>query len=58
MKYRLTLIFLASLLFASFSFNCLHYDALVRAEYTSKFDNQIYGKIIEQLHNQLKEIEQ
>lgn len=57
MKYRLTLIFLLSLLFASFSFNCLHYDALIRAEYSNRFDNNFNGKVIENLHQRLSEIE-
>lgn len=47
MKYRLTLIFLLSLLFASFSFNCLHYDALIRAERINQTDCEMYGKFIE-----------
>ena len=58
MKYRLTIIFLASLLFCSFSFNCLHYDALIRAEYNSKFDSDCYGSIISKLHERLNEIEE
>jgi hypothetical protein len=58
MKYRLTVIFLFSLLFASFSFNCLHYDAALRAEYESKFDSKIYGTIIQQLHNRINEIDE
>ena len=58
MKYRLTIIFLVSLLFASFSFNCLHYDAMLRAEYNSKFDTFFYGKIISKLHDKINEIEQ
>jgi hypothetical protein len=57
MKYRLIIIFLASLLFASFSFNCLHYDALLRAEYDSKFNSGFDSKIIEKLHQRLIEVE-
>lgn len=58
MKYRLTLVFLVSLLFASFSFNCLHYDALLRAEYDSKFDTMFRSKIIANLHQRLNEVEE
>ena len=57
MNYRLTVVFLLSLLFISFSYNCLHYDALVRAEYISKFDNNYYGKMISQLHDRINEVE-
>jgi hypothetical protein len=57
MKYRLIIIFLASLLFASFSFNCLHYDALLRAEYDSKFNSGFDSKIIEKLHQRIIEVE-
>jgi hypothetical protein len=58
MKYRLTIIFLLSLLFASFSFNCLHYDALIRADFYHKFDNDYNSKIIQHFHNRVLEIEQ
>jgi len=57
MKYRLAIIFLVSLLFGSFSFNCLHYDALLRAEYTSKFDDTLNSKMIEKLHKRIIEVE-
>jgi hypothetical protein len=46
MKYRLTLVFLLSLLFGSFSFNCLHYDALVKAEKINQIDRDMYSKMI------------
>jgi hypothetical protein len=58
MKYRLSVIFLLSLLFTSFSFNFLHYDALIRADYNNRFDNQINAKILEQLHIRINELEQ
>ena len=58
MKYRLTIIFLLSLLFASFSFNFLHYDALIRADFNNKFDNEYSSKIINSLHKRVIEIEQ
>ena len=57
MRYRLAIIFLVSLLFGSFSFNCLHYDALLRAEYFSKFDNTINNKMVEKLHKRIIEVE-
>jgi hypothetical protein len=46
MKFRLTIIFLLSILFASFSFNCLHYDALIRAEKINQIDCEMYSKMI------------
>jgi hypothetical protein len=55
MKYRLTVIFLLSLLFASFSFNCLHYDALIRAEKINQTDCEMYGKLIEISHERVEE---
>lgn len=58
MKYRLSVIFLLSLLFISFSFNFLHYDALIRADYNNRFDNHIRAKILEQLHIRINELEQ
>jgi hypothetical protein len=57
MRYRLAIIFLVSLLFGSFSFNCLHYDALLRAEYASKFDDTLNSKMIEKLHKRIIEVE-
>lgn len=47
MKYRLSIIFLISLLFVSFSFNCLYYDAMIRAEKINKIDCEMYRKFIE-----------
>jgi hypothetical protein len=57
MKYRLAIIFLVSLLFGSFSFNCLHYDALLRAEYASRFDDTLNSRMIEKLHIRINEAE-
>lgn len=55
MNYRLTLIFLLSLLFASFSFNCLHYDAMIRAEKTIQIDAEIYSNAIQNAYNSRNE---
>jgi hypothetical protein len=55
MKYRLTLVFLISLLFASFSFNCLHYDALIRAEKTNEIDSEIYSKLLQNAYDNREE---
>jgi hypothetical protein len=51
MKTRLAIMFLSSLLFASFSFNCLYYDALIRAEQINKMDSSMYSKMIEISYN-------
>lgn len=46
---------MTSLLFASFSFNCLHYDALIRAEKINQIDCEMYGKFIETAYNSISE---
>jgi hypothetical protein len=55
MKYRLIVIFLLSLLFGSFSFNLLHYDALIRAESLHKMDNEYNKLVIQNFITQLNE---
>ncbi len=55
MKYRISLIFLVSLLFASFSFNCLHYDAIIRAEKANQIDCEVHSKLREISRNRNEE---
>ena len=57
MKFRLLVIFLLSLLFASFSFNLLHYDALLRAEQQMEFDKVYYPTLLNKLHERIGELE-
>jgi len=56
MKYRLTVIFLLSLLFGSFSFNLLHYDALVQAKSLHEMDNHYHKLIIQNFVTKINEM--
>jgi len=56
MKYRLTIIFLLSLLFGSFSFNLLHHDAIIQAKSLHEMDNHYHKLIIQNFATRINEM--